>query len=444
MRSPRRGSLAAALCAAGSVVIFAAPAQAADAVFQAQTAATAVHLTLTQQPASSIVTASLVDDAAAYAASAFDSSGGSEAQSAAVYPGNLVVQGPALFCSEVFTCPFTPPDYPLLADASYPRHDHAEASSDQPTVGSGPVVVSPASSTATAQAQSNVASTATGRTSILSGTPVAITFGASTAATHVEAGTSALVTHVESTVSDIDIGGLVRVRSVRAVDDITVPASGRPTDAPHIIVSGVTVAGVPATIDEHGIEVAGHDGPSLTDRVAQQGIDIRTVGAQHDDTGSLARSQATGLAVTFSVPVSGVPYVPNPLPAPFDQVPGVNANGTYLGYVTFGAVGAVAGANAMPSFALGGSFPLSSPATSAPAASSAIVDNPVLGAPAVTPGLAPASGPHVRLLRGFLDGFTTDLADLYAVLALGVASMFIGWRATVALRRTRGAAGRGG
>jgi hypothetical protein len=43
-----------------------------------------------------------------------------------------------------------------------------------------------------------------------------------------------------------------------------------------------------------------------------------------------------------------------------------------------------------------------------------------------------------------LDGFTTDLADLYAVIALGTVTLFIGWRAAVALRRARPAAGRGG
>src|SRR5205814_1426734 len=51
----------------------------AAAFLEAQTTATAVHVTVTQQPASSIVTASLIDDAVAYAASDFDSGGSSEA-----------------------------------------------------------------------------------------------------------------------------------------------------------------------------------------------------------------------------------------------------------------------------------------------------------------------------------------------------------------------------
>jgi hypothetical protein len=103
VRSLARGCAAAGL----AVPILVGPAVAAHAatatVFQAQTAATGVHLTLTQQPAGSIITASLVDDATAYTGSAFDSTGGSEAQAASVIPGKLVGQGPALLCSQGFT-----------------------------------------------------------------------------------------------------------------------------------------------------------------------------------------------------------------------------------------------------------------------------------------------------------------------------------------------------
>ncbi|HMC67803.1 MAG TPA: hypothetical protein VKJ07_01505, partial [Mycobacteriales bacterium] len=277
----------------------------ADTVFQAQTAAAAVHLVLTQQPASSIITADLVNDATAYAAGAFDSSAGSEAQAASVFPGTLVVQGPALFCAQVFTCPATPPDYPLLADASYPRRAHAEASADQKPLGQGPLVVTPSASIASASGDGNSGQTAAGSVSILSGTPVALTAGASTASTRVTSTATSLVSHVESTVSDIDIAGLVHIRSIRSSDDITVSATGKPVDQPHVAITGVTVAGVPAQIDDKGVHVAGQNGPSLTQQVAQQGIDIRTVGAQRDDSAALARSQATGLIVTFSLPVSG-------------------------------------------------------------------------------------------------------------------------------------------
>jgi hypothetical protein len=434
MRAMARVFAAVSLAAAG-VAVAAVPAQ-ADTAFQAQTAATGVHVTITQQPASSIITASLVDDATAYAASAFDSSGGSEAQAASVFPGSLVVEGPALFCSQLFPCPAAPPDYPLLADASYPRRASAKAAADQQPVGSGPLVVTTGSSTATAGADGNRADTASGGASILSGTPLAVTVGSSRSSSVVTSTSAALVTHVESVASDIDIGGQVQVATVRAVDDIRVPSSGKPSDAPHIVVSGVTVAGVPASIDENGLHVAGTNGPSLAQRVAQLGFDVRTVGVTRTDGGGVARSEATALVVSFSVPVSGLPYIPNPAPSPFDQVPGVNANGTYLGRITLGAVGAVAGANAEPAFGLG-AFPLGTPpgAAAAPAHSAAAPAPPPGGAVVAAPAQPPQVSAPTRLFRAFLDGFTTDIADLYAVLALGTAVLFVGWRGIVALRR---------
>jgi len=46
------------------------------------------------------------------------------------------------------------------------------------------------------------------------------------------------------------------------------------------------------------------------------------------------------------------------------------------------------------------------------------------------------TGPR-GVLPVFLDGFTTNLANVYAALAIGTAVLFIGWRALVAYRRLR-------
>ena len=95
------GRLIAAALLGAAPLAFATPA-AGDVVLQAQSAATAVHVSISQQPASSLVTASLLDDAVAYAAADFDSGGSSEALAAPAFPGRLVVQGPQLLCSQVF------------------------------------------------------------------------------------------------------------------------------------------------------------------------------------------------------------------------------------------------------------------------------------------------------------------------------------------------------
>src|SRR5206468_9123017 len=177
---------AAAALTGGALLGLAAPAP-ADVSLQAQTAATAVHINVTQQPASSIITASLFDDAVAYAAGDYDSGGSSEALAAPAFPGRLVVQGPQLLCSEVFDCPATPPAYPLLADASYPRRPHDKATASGQPMGSGPFVVTPLAAGAAAGAAGNTGSTTGADTSLLAGTAGAVKVGASSASSAVTA-----------------------------------------------------------------------------------------------------------------------------------------------------------------------------------------------------------------------------------------------------------------
>lgn len=444
----------ALLLTGGAVVVLHPEVAAAQTYyFEGETAATAVHLTLTQKPSSSILTASLVDDAAAYAASAFDSTGSSEAQAAPLYPGNLVVQGPSLLCADVFgsdpfpACPVPPPPYPLLADASYPRTKVAHADTNQSPVGAGPFVLTPAHADATAAADGNRGSTAGTALSMLSGSPAAVTVGAASAASTLHATAASITVHVESAVSDVTIAGMLHIASVHAIDDITVRPGAKPVDHPSITVAGVTVAGQPASIDGDGIHIAGQNGPSLARQLTQLGVTVRTVGVSKLDTSGAARSDATALSIGFSVPVSGLPYIPNPLPPPFDAVPGVNANGTYVGTITLGSAGAVAASQSQPTFDIGGiltpttAFPPVTPPAAAPATTPdlppAVQSNP----PAAPPVVASRPG----LVRFVLDAFS--LRDLYAVVALGTVLMFVAWRALAALRflrrRSQPIAGRG-
>jgi len=146
-----------------------------------------------------------------------------------------------------------------------------------------------------------------------------------------------------------------------------------------------------------------------------------------------------------------VPYVPNPLPTlppPFDQVPqlpGVNANGTYLARVTVGAVGAAAGYGQEPSFDLGSFGTVGKPpaggATGGSAATGAAGVPGSLGeqlGSGSAVGAAPppqVAAPQAGGLRGILDGFTSgQIESLYAVVALGAMLLFVGWRGAVLLR----------
>jgi hypothetical protein len=443
----RAGRLAVAtLFAVGPVAAAALPAR-ADAFLQAQTTATAVHVTVTQQPASSIITASLLDDAVAYAASDFDTGGSSEALAAPAFPGRLVVQGPQLLCSQLFSCPVTPPSYPLLADASYPRRQHDTATASGSPTGSGPFVVTPVQAEAAATADTNSGTTTGGRTSLLAGTPGALTIGASSAASTVSSTAAGLRLRVESSVSDVSIGGLVTIGSVVARDDIVISAGKKPVDIPTITVTDVSVAGQRASIDDRGVHVPGADGPSLSHRLDQAGVSIRTVGAHRADTATGARGDATALAIDVQVPVSGVPYVPNPLPQlppPFDQVPqlpGVNANGTYVAHITLGAVGAAAGVGEEPNFSLGsfGTVPTPSARAGAGATGSAPTSlGQQLASSGSSVGAVPppqVAAPQAGGLRGILDGFTSgQLETLYAVVTLGAVIVFVGWRGAAVLR----------
>jgi hypothetical protein len=422
----------------------------ADAFFQVETAAAAVHLTVTQEPASSIITASLLDDAVSYAASEFDSGGSSEALAAPAFPGKLVVQGPQLLCSQLFSCPAQPPDYPLLADASYPRQGDDAATLSGSPMGAGPFVVSPVSATAHAAADSNQAGTRAGSTHLLAGTPGAVTVGASAATTRVQRSGASAIATVTATASDISIGGLVHIASVRAVDRVVATAGGAPAAPPPEARTGVTVAGHAATIDDTGVHVDGNRAAQLGQQIAQQGIRIRTLGVQHHQTRRGSRSEALGLRIDVAVPVSGVPYIPNPLPPlppPFDQIPalpGVDANGTYVGHITIGAVGAAAGIGTDSILTVGSLVPLdhgksagsqgTDPQPPAPPGGNDLVDKlglPAAAAPSVVSG-------RPTILRGFVDLVSKNqIETLYAVLALGSLALFIGWRAAVTVRAGR-------
>jgi hypothetical protein len=433
-------ALAGATATAG-----AAPAQADDTFFQAQTTATAVHLTLTQQPASSIITASLVDDAVAYAASDFDSGASSEALAAPAFPGQLVVQGPQLLCSQLFSCPTQPPPYPLLADASYPRRQQDAASLSGKRMGSGPFVVAPLAADARASADGNTGSTAAAQTTLLAGTPGVVQVGASHATSTVQSTAAGIEVHVESVVHDVSVAGVLEIAALHAVDDIVLHSGGTVTNRPSITLSGVTFAGKTASIDGAGVHVAGVDGPGADQELAQRGVVVRMVGVHRSNTRTGARSDATGLSIDVALPVKGLPYIPDPvptLPPPFDQIPhsGVNANGTYLGRITIGAVGAAVGIGAEPSFDLGGAGQVPPASTASPGPLPA-TSGSALGGAAGTGGAPPPDqpGPSVAspppaLAGGFVNLLARDRLDLlYAVLALGTVGLFIGWRGAMLL-----------
>jgi hypothetical protein len=445
------GALVLALTTASPAV--AAPA--ATDFFSATTTTSALHISLAQSPAASIITASLVDDSLGYAASTYGGDGSSDAQAAPFYPGKLVVQGPTLLCTDIFTCPATPPSYPLLADASYPRQRTASTAAGKQPVGvAKALAVTPAGASAAASAGGNSSRTRTGAASLLPGTPLALTFGSSTASSSVSAHATSETVHVSSAVSGVTIAGLVHIDSVRTVDDVTMRSGKHPVDRPRVTVTGVTVAGTAATIDSSGIHVSGQRGPAVARTLRRSGLSIRTLGVTRSDGAHSARSSAGGIEIDASVPVTSAPYVPNPLAGipPLNQVPGVDAKGTYLASVQLGGAG-IAGTS-QRQIAIG-TAPAGATGTGAAGRGPSVAAAPGTtsgGTPAVpgtpgTPGTpaqpAPTSMAAPHASAGVLDGLSrVPLDALYLVLALGSAAIFLGWRGSALLRWPRASGSR--
>jgi hypothetical protein len=415
--------------------------------FSATTTASTVHVSFTQSPADSIITGSLVSDDAGYATSGFDSGGSSEAAAAPFYPGTLVVGGPGLLCTDLFTCPFTPPAYPLLADASYPREPNAKLASNQRRVGIGTVLsVRPSTATAHADVDHNSSTTKTGKISLLASTPLALSIGSSIASTKVHANGSLMTIDVASAVSHVRVGPLLRINSIRTTDAITLRRGHPPVDQPRVKISGVTVAGQPATITASGIHVAGHKFPSLANKLIRSGIEVRTLGVARTDHANGARSSAGGVEIDFAAPVKNAPYVPNPLAGlpGFNQIPGVDLKGTYLGVVQLGGAGAAAartlqpGGDVLAPASTGGRPSKHDGAARRGAGSGTTASGQVTAPPAaVAPPIVaanPQSGTSLRTIALSRD----DLLTLYLVLAFGTAAIFLGWRGSVVVRRRPG------
>jgi hypothetical protein len=371
--------------------------------FDLSTVAVGVNVASTQSPAASVITAGLVNTTEAYATSALTSYGTAESAAARFYPGDLVAGGPTLLCENFGPCPVDPPTYPLVADAAYPT---------------SPTDAAPgATAHASARDTGAAASAASGKTG-----PVSVD--------SVLAGTRAWVdaagAHVRSrsVVTGIEIGPL-RIALLQAVDEVDVPAQGAVRDHPHVTVSGVTVAGQPAVVDDSGVHLVGTSAGSPVPALAQQGLDVRLLGASRQDRPGAVRSAAGGLLVSVSVPVTRAPQL----------VPGLpSVNRRYVGSVLVGGAGAVVAAG------VGSGIDLGLPPPAVPGSPAAHVTPPYVAPPTSVPGLPQAGsgsfGPKVagatdRVRGVLLYPFASVRA--VALLLLFLPLLMLGlWRAHVA------------
>ena len=371
--------------------------------YDVSTVAVGVRATSTQSPAASVITAGLVDLTEAYATSALSSYGTSASTGASVYPGDLVSGGPQLLCDNFGPCPFDPPTYPLVADADYPT--------------------SPSSSAPGASALATDRSTrATADGAAQSSGPVSVAAASVTTRAWVDAAGA----HVRSrsVVTGVTIGPL-RIAALDAVDEVDVPAEGPVKDRPSVTVSGVTVAGEAASIDDSGVHLAGTDVGSPVPALVQQGLEVRLLGASRQDRPGAVRSAAGGLLVSVSVPVSGVPQLLPGLPS---------VNRRYVGSVLVGGAGAVVAA------AVETGVDLVLPPVAPPGSAAEHVVPPLLPPPAAV-GVPPVAVPETNLpapsvvgerVRGVLLYPLASLRGVALVLLVLPLLMLAWWRAAVA------------
>jgi hypothetical protein len=371
--------------------------------FDVSTVAVGVNVASSQSPAASVVTAGLVDTTEAYATSALSSYGAAESAAAGFYPGDLVAGGPTLICENFGPCPVAPPTYPLVADAAYPT---------------SPTDVAPGASAHASVRDTGAAASAASRAA------GPVTVQTAHAATHAWVDATGAHVRSRSVVTGIVIGPL-RIAALDAVDDVDVPTEGAVRDRPRVTVTGVTVAGQEATLDDAGVHVAGTGAGTPVAALVQQGLEVRLLGASRQDRPGAVRSAAGGLLVSVSVPVTGAPQL-------VPGLPGVNRR--YVGSVLVGGAGAVVTAGA------GTGIDLVLPPPAVPGSPAAHVVPPYVAPPQALPGVPQAGGgsfgPKVagatgRVAGALLYPFASVRAAALLLLVLPLLMLAL-WRAYVA------------
>lgn len=218
------------------------------------------------------------------------------ARAASAWPGGFVTGFPGLIVPVLTGS--EPPPYEGAAQARHP---------DTPDDSVGGLATAHAS-------RDHVESRATSQPSDASAQPGVIDLGSVTTWTRQHWEDDVLVSRAQTIITDIKIVEQIRIDSVKTTVVARSPAGGLGEASSDVTVSGVTVAGVPAVIDESGISIAGQGddrailgagGAAASQAVAfldelGQDVDIRLVGSSQDVNGSEARAEAGGLLISLT------------------------------------------------------------------------------------------------------------------------------------------------
>ncbi len=208
-----------------------------------------------------------------------------------------------------------------------------------------------------------------------------------------------------ATLEGIDIAGVVRIETLTSVASVTSDATTATCEG-SVTVSGVTVNGQPATLDEDGLHLADQDvvpGLGLDDAIgpvlAATGIEVRPLGGDGTCTGAVGSRSTSGLLISVPLPELGA----IPPGGRFD--------------IVLASTSASAGASILPEAVLA---PLDPPQVAVDIASPArgpagAVAGPPVAAPS---GSTVPSRPTATLAS---DGAPYAFAGVPAALALGLA-----------------------
>jgi hypothetical protein len=347
---------------------------------------------------------------------------------------------------------FPPPD-PLDAHATYPQQPTGAApligtKSAQLEVNSSGFKLAAGAANATA-AQYATSTYAADQDLGLTG---AFRIGSAVTTTSQAATSTALTTTATADISDVDFGSgkILHIGNIHVTTTVVSAPGKKPSDTTVTTVSGVTAAGLAASIDNTGIHIKQVPGvpPSLIQQIqdavnatfGQGGIHFavapRTV--TNDVNGNSVT--AGGLIITYDHTVSGAPPItvapPQGVPCPVHTPPqyslpdpcsglSFNLNAAYHGQITLGEVAVVS--RAQPSFAVSpgvtppGGRPGGSPAgpTTNPS-----IPNPPVGGQTLTGtqqgGGPPTIAPTQQQLADQLAGTSHRVLWFFPLFAVGV------------------------
>lgn len=244
-----------------------------------------------------------LDSGTAFTTGRLDAGPSSYALGAPVEPGTLARTLVGTVNTEAGTTVLTVPD----AESAYPGRGSASTSYADPAA-AGPLTVTPGTASSAATPERAQAAT-TGSALAVAGAGEASRLAATSVLTGDAAKGQGEATGT-SRIGTLDVAGVLVLHDVVGTARVVV-TEGRPVATSSLTIGSAAVAGVPVTVDQDGVHVAGqgtglgqlYDAQQqVDDALAASGISARLVGVTHSVEGRSGYADTGGLLVTLRTP----------------------------------------------------------------------------------------------------------------------------------------------